>query len=229
MALIGRASEHGWDSTADARERSSVRRIPTGDDQVFDEVDEVAPTTSRSPSFVRAVAPRNPDETLESLVTIAEPKVRPIVVDEAPAPASERLPSYGELEVALRVEALRAEEACDAVDSRYASAVRTIVAEASAMGEAARALLPRARELDGLLRHAYEWSTNVLRRSSGALEGDELSVAEYSSLFVRAILHPMIDAALEGRRVARDTDSVSKLASLREAVVWLNWAAGRLG
>jgi hypothetical protein len=210
MALVGSAYENDWQWTT------------AGDAE-----DEVAPVTSRSPAFV-GVAPSETRhrEPLESLVVLAEPAVRhesgimPIVRE--PDPWSER-------QVSLSVAALQLEETANGASK----AAVELIADVTAIDAALRGLVVRlGDDAGGLLAHAYEWATNLLTRADAALGGgvsfDDLPVDEYSSLFVRTILDPMLDAAVVARARAKDERAVEELSALRESIFWANVTAKRL-
>jgi hypothetical protein len=208
MALVGGTATNDWQSKTE------------------DDDDDVGPVTSRSPSFVAPPTSR-PREPLESLVVIAEPRrhesgVMPIV-------RLEEDDRWGARHVSLRVAALRLEEAaCGAKREKEAA---PLLADAAAIEPILRGLAARmGDEIDALLSHAYEWATNVLTRAEASIVGhvwDDLPVSEYSSLFVRTILDPMLDAAIASRSRAGDARGEEDLRALREAAFWTNWTVGR--
>jgi hypothetical protein len=188
--------------------------------------EEPAPITSRSPQFVLvAASTRAP---LESAVTIVEPSSHDTV-----RPPTERAPIFSrwaDLDVALRVDTLRLD---DTLAKKKQTTLRTLVADVGDVSESLRAVCAKYGDaFDALLQHAYEWTTNVVRRAeSFARRGDEyddLTVGEYSSLFVRAILDPMIEAAIETETHAKNAHAVESLRQLHERIVWLNWTVGRV-
>jgi hypothetical protein len=190
--------------------------------------EEPAPITSRSPQFVLVAASQR--EPLENAVVLVEPTSHETV---RPPTQSERafvFSQWADLDVALRVDTLRLE---DTARAKMAPTARAIVEDANEVAETLRAMCAKYGDaFDALLKHAYEWATNVVRRTESlARKGDEyadLAVSEYSSLFVRAILDPMIEAAIEAQTHARDTIAIDSLRQLRERVVWLNWTVGRM-
>jgi hypothetical protein len=233
MALIARVSEESFFS----REA---------------DFEEEAPTTSRSPSFVRiaaervAASERDPAE----FVTLAEPS--------APASHDEEalLARWNDLEVVARARMLRVEETMARVRDEVAkgsasfakleSLVHALLEDAHAVTDTLRALhvtwaseyaRPALAATFPVVAHVFEWVSGVLVRADdclvGALEGialssDELTAFEYSSLFVRTIIDPMLADAIRENDEARDRAAALELRKLRERAVWLNWTVRAL-
>jgi hypothetical protein len=206
-----------------------------------DDGEEQAPITSRSPSFVRLKGADDVRETpsIESLVT----EVAPNTVSTAPPPppdSSTMRARCQESAVDLEVRLLQLEE----------SAVTIGAIEDARVAQAVRCLIGDVRELDELLRettfekslaivqHVYEWMVNVVaqadariaaaKRGEEPLESIGLSVAEYSSLFVRAIILPMIHTQVAEREAGHDVEEAQALARVRDLVAWTNWTIGRI-
>ena len=192
--------------------------------------EDAGPVTSRSPAFVPSTPSVARHAPLESLVVIAEPARRHESGVQAVARVAGDAP-WGARQVALRVSALKLEESARA--TRYQDIAMALINDINAVGEALESLVSSAAdEVGGLMSHAYEWATNVLVRAddmvSAGQSRDELAVDEYSSLFLRAILDPMLGAAVAARTREGDARAVRDLGALGEAAFHANWTARRL-
>lgn len=225
MALTANPSEY-----RDEVSLSSEMRIRAA------EQEEPVPVTSRSPSFVRIRSSESrDDESLEGAVAVVDVTVHETV---RPAPAQLRaaaLLRWADLDVALRVDSLRLEDIL--VWSSVKSSADTLLRELlEDVGEVSKALCSLCATDEGaegaLIQHTYEWASNIVARARAiaARTGEyaDLPIDEYSSLFVRSILDPMIEASLEARERAHDDCAIAKLDELRQRMVWLNWTARRL-
>jgi hypothetical protein len=224
MALMARVSEESWDWSDDGEEE--------------------APVTSRSPSFVRlatsvAASERDPAE----FVTIAEP-VLPHADDAL-------LARWSDLDVMARMRLLRIEETMLRVhDTRLEKLARAVLDDANAVTDALRVLhvmwtcAPDAAPSAPLastfpvVQHVFEWLAGVLVRAddhvAAVLDGQspydgDLAAVEYSSLFVRTILEPMLAEAIDAHEAAHDREATVQLREVRERALWLNWTVRALG
>lgn len=199
-----------------------------------EDAEEAAPITSRSPSFVRlkeAEDVRAPD-SIEDLVTESSPPTARI---EKPRAADTRAMRVRCTEHALDLEVrlLQLEESARQIDdARVADAVRCLIDDVGELDD-----FLRTAKLDAslaIVQHVYEWAVNVVaqadariaaaKRGEEPLESIGLTVAEYSSLFVRAILLPMIESSA----ASLDAEEASALARLRNLVAWTNWTIRRI-
>jgi hypothetical protein len=223
MALIARVSGDSWDWREE------------------DETSDDGPLTSRSPSFV----------SLEGAA--CHPESGRIEVSEAPdtlAPpssdASVELHEWRDRDVTLSTRALKLEESAFVLhDERLSRMIEAIVDDAAEVGDSLRAVSATCSRawrfgdpselvvtsIGTVVRHVYEWSSNVLARADENLNGvvvardeGELGVAEYSSLFVRAIIDPLLVEAVETCTAEDEVEVAEALGSLRERIIWLNWA-----
>jgi hypothetical protein len=223
MALIARVSGDSWD-WRDA-----------------DESHDDGPLTSRSPSFVSLEStPRHPESgriaVTETPDTLAPPS----------GDASVELHEWRDRDVTLSTRALKLEETALLIyDGRMAHIVEDLIEDAAEVGDALRALSATCgrawrfgspselmvTSIGTVARHVYEWASNLLWRADEQLNGmvvardeGELGVAEYSSLFVRAIIDPLLVEAVEACDSADERDVAAALGALRERIIWLNWA-----
>jgi len=235
MALIARVSGDSWDW----REESDV--------------EDDGPLTSRSPSFVRIATSERFSTDPADLVTEA-PSLRSPRSErhDSVGPASDGngpasiLRRWSDLDVTLRMRSLNLEETAMRLHDPQLLQVATAVQdETSALADALRALRAALEEGDDdapavplaatypVVQHVFEWSSNVVLRASELLasvaddapaSSAPLTIAEYSSLFVRAIIDPMLAEAIATHARARDGAVAAQLENLRQRVLWLNWA-----
>jgi hypothetical protein len=223
MALIARVSGDSWDWREEG------------------EASDDGPLTSRSPSFVSLEgAQRHPEsgriEIAEAPDTLAPPS----------SDASVELHEWRDRDGTLSTRALKLEESAFVVhDERLSRIIEAIVDDAAAVGDSLRALSATCARswrfgdpselvvtsIGTVARHVYEWASNVLSRADEHLNGvviarddGELGVAEYSSLFVRAIIDPLLVEAVETCEAEDEHLVAGALGSLRERIIWLNWA-----
>ncbi len=223
MALIARVSGDSWDWREE------------------DETSDDGPLTSRSPSFVSLEGAHPHPESGRIEISEVPDTLAPPSSD-----ASVELHEWRDRDVTLSTRALKLEESAFVVhDERLARIIEAIVDDSSEVGDSLRALsatcarvwrLGNPSELvvtsiGTVVRHVYEWSANVLSRADEHLNGvvvardeGELGVAEYSSLFVRAIIDPLLVEAVETCTAAGEAEVAAALGSLRETILWLNWA-----
>jgi hypothetical protein len=230
MALIARVSGDSWDW----REEDG-------------EADD-GPLTSRSPSFVRLVgAEPTADSTLECITeSTRHATIRPPADDVGEADAMLR--RWSDLEVMVRTRALRLEETALRIhDRRLETVARAVLDDATAVNDALRVLYvmwspswthpnaggPMAPSFP-VVQHVFEWLSGVLLRADDALVAaleertlvvEDLAAVEYSSLFVRSIIDPMIAEAIRAHEQVNDELAATSLREVRERVLWLNWTA----
>ena len=203
---------------------------------------DIEPVTSRSPSFVRLkIEPESARHaSIEECVTesspppATEPSPMPLPIDDASlvARCAERA-----IELEIRIMQLE-DTSLQIEEARLRDAVRCLLDDVAEVDDALRATgLPRA-----LVHHVYEWTSNVVAQADERLapirarERSEasgtvsigLSVAEYSSLFVRAILEPMFEDAIAASEAATDARGAEDLRTLRDRAMWLNWTLKRI-
>ena len=207
--------------------------------------EEVAPITSRSPSFVRLRSgasseetgsyPSRPsaDDSVEWIVaesrrhdTSAPPPV--VVVEDMPATNRRAKDRFAELDVRLGVLALQLRgRVVTSLDRAQSRRFEELAEGVNELGAALRSLAAKEPGTHDLVQHTYEWAANVIQRLASPevfqLEG-ELSVAEYSSLFVMKIIEPILRTAEE-----LCAEAATSLSSLREQIYWLNWTARATG
>ncbi len=223
MALIARVSGDSWDWREE------------------DETSDDGPLTSRSPSFVSLEGAARHPESGQMVITEAPDTQAPPSSD-----ASVELHEWRDRDVTLSTRALKLEESAFVVhDERLSRIIEAIVDDAASVGDSLRALSATCARawrfgdpselvvmsIGTVARHVYEWSSNVLARADEHLNGvviarddGELGVAEYSSLFVRAIIDPLLVEAIETCGAEDEADVAIALGSLRERIIWLNWA-----
>jgi hypothetical protein len=223
MALIARVSGDSWDWREE------------------DETSDDGPLTSRSPSFVSLEGAARHPESGQMVISEGPDTLAPPSSD-----ASVELHEWRDRDVTLSTRALKLEESAFVVhDERLSRIIEAIVDDAASVGDSLRALSATCARawrfgdpselvvmsIGTVARHVYEWSSSVLTRADEHLNGvviardeGELGVAEYSSLFVRAIIDPLLVEAIETCEAEDETDVASALGSLRERIIWLNWA-----
>ncbi len=214
------------------------------------------PLTSRSPSFVRLSGADevNPDATLECITDTTRPssrRQRHTTMRPPTNDAASMLHRWNDLDVMARMRALRLEETTLRIhDAKLERVARSVLDDATAVTDALRVLhvMWSASWMQAgadsltvsvafpVVQHVFEWLSGVLLRADerlvAALEGRELVVedlaaVEYSSLFVRSIIDPMIAEAIRGYETgeAHDDTAATELREVRERVLWLNWTA----
>ena len=204
---------------------------------------DIEPVTSRSPSFVRI--------KVEGERSSGHASIEECVTESSPPPASESSPislptddasliaRAAERAIELEIRTMQLEDTSRHIDdARLHEAVRCLLADVADVDSALRAkALPPV-----LVHHVYEWASNVVAQAEERLapvrSGERLSsavstvsiglsVAEYSSLFVRAILEPMFAEAIARLTAAKDARGAEDLRALSDRVMWLNWTLKR--
>ena len=241
MALIARVSGDSWDWREE------------GNDTDDGPLTSRSPSFVRIAGSSAAADEVSPDATLESVTISTRPSsrhrhstIRPPAND-----AESMLRRWNDLEVTSRMRAHRLEETTLRIhDAKLERVARSVLDDATAVTDALRVLHVMwsaswvQAGADSLtvsvafpvVQHVFEWLSGVRLRADdrlvAALEGRELDVAdlaaaEYSSLFVRSIIDPMIAEAIRGYETgdAHDDTAATELREIRERVLWLNWTA----
>lgn len=199
------------------------------------------------------------DSTLECITASTRPSSRRSRLAHATMrpptdDAESMLRRWNDLEVMTRMRALRLEETTLRIhDTKLERVARSVLDDATAVTDALRVLhvmwssswvqagadSVTVSVAFPVVQHVFEWLSGVLLRADerlvAALEGRELIVedlaaVEYSSLFVRSIIDPMIAEAIRGfemgeaQSALRDS-AATELREVRERVLWLNWTA----
>jgi hypothetical protein len=193
---------------------------------------------ARHASIEECVTESSPPPAWPAPRAIVPPRLEPLPL---PTDDASLVARCAERAIELEVRTMQLEDtARQIVDARLRDAVRCLLEDVADVDDALRAKgLPHA-----LVHHVYEWASNVVAQAderlspARAFDGVEsdapsavsigLSVAEYSSLFVRAILEPMLNEATAQRRGATDARGAEDLRALEERVMWLNWTLKRI-
>jgi hypothetical protein len=175
-------------------------------------------------------------ESIEELVTESSPPTTRIEKPRAVDTGAMRA-RCADHALDLEVRLLQLEESARQLDEpRVAEAVRCLVDDVGELDDFLRTA--KLDESLAIVEHVYEWAVNVVaqadariaaaKRGEEPLESIGLSVAEYSSLFVRAIILPMIESSTAERDAAHDSDQANALGRLRDHVAWTNWTIRRI-
>jgi len=246
MALIARVSGDSWDwreEADDVDDGPLTSRSPS-----FVRLAGAEPASERDPAdFVTMAEPKH--------ATLRPERAHGSGAYGALSEDGVLLARWSDHEVMARTRTLRLEETTLRIhDARLERLARAVLDDATSVTDALRVLhvmwscgdvcssrapLPGAPLTASypVVQHVFEWLCGVLLRADEhlvakldgyAIVDDGLPAIEYSSLFVRSIIDPMMTEAIRVHEEARDLLVVAQLREVRERILWLNWTVRAL-